>query len=525
MLPARQILVALVLGFRLGTPGWTEDLPEAVVVVANRAVPESEELARYYADLRGIPESRICRLELPTGETMTRREYERALRDPLLQFLRDQALIRQIPREGLSVRPHETAWLTTSSSLRYLVPVFGVPLRISDSRPDLILKAATRLGLGTQRDQAAVDSELALILAPPYDVAAAFPNPLYNRLFWTELGPAASQLVVVGRLDGPSPAIVRERLAQGLEAEEYGLHGRGFFDSRSCTDQYFLGDYWIREACERFRREGYECYLDMREEMWSESFPMEDAAVYLGWYGEQPEGPFRRPGFSLRPGAIAYHLHSSSAAEVRTEDRFWVGPLMRLGAAATMGAVYEPFLGLTPNLDILASRLVAGYPFGDGVTMSASHLSWQITILGDPLYRPFRHGLDEQIARLKKEGRAEIEWAYLRKVNLLARQGRANLALRLCREQMEALNSVVLREKFAGLLALNGHTQDAIAQYRQVVDQAPSVETAVRAAVPLTKLLELRDRAEEVSTIREEVRRRWKGSPVLAALEADEEPP
>jgi hypothetical protein len=70
-------------------------------------------------------------------------------------------------------------------------------------------------------------------------------------------------------------------------------------------------------------------------------------------------------------------------------DKFWVGPLIRRGAAATLGNVYEPFLQLTPMLDLFYDRLVNGLTFAESAYAALREVSWMTTIVGDPLYRPF----------------------------------------------------------------------------------------------------------------------------------------
>jgi uncharacterized protein (TIGR03790 family) len=93
--------------------------------------------------------------------------------------------------------------------------------------------------------------------------------------------------------------------------------------------------------------------------------------------------------FRFRRGAVAYHLQSFSGADIRDPEKHWVGPLLVHGACATAGAVYEPFLGGTPQVDVLVARLLEGYAWGEAAWMAQPQVSWQICFIGDPLYRPF----------------------------------------------------------------------------------------------------------------------------------------
>ena len=305
-----------------------------------------------------------------------------------------------------------------------------------------------------------------------------------------------------------------------LQAEEFGLLGRFYFDGRGIAQGgYALGDYWLTEAAERCAREGYECVLDNAEPVWGTAYPMDAAAFYLGWYNEQAVGPFLRSDFRFRPGAVAYHIHSGSAAVLRSRTERWTGPLMAAGAAATMGCVSEPLLHLTPQLNVFADRLCRGMTFGEAAYLSMAVLSWQVTVVGDPLYRPFRHSADEQIERLEKAGRPEAEWAWLRKINLLVREGRFNVALELCRRKIEETGSLVLREKLADLYLRNELAGDALREYAVVIEQAATAEQAVRAGAWALRTLRVLGRAAEADQLEQKIRARWKDHPVLPWLE------
>lgn len=491
-----------------------------LVVLANRNVPASVELAQYYAAAREIPENRILQVDLPDAESISREDYERRLRDPLLAYLRAQGLAEQVRRDKRHVKEHETGWTTVKSSLRYLVTVHGIPLRIEDTKPALLQKVINTIDHGANRDGAAVDSELCMVLQDAYDLRGRFPNPYYNQIRWDSRQDNAYHLVMVGRLDGPAPEVVRRMIDDAVYAGDYGLHGRAYFDLRAPhNDDYRVGDYWLEEAHERFRREGYECAIDRNDIVLGNLYPMDDAALYLGWYTDQVVGPFTQQDFAFRRGAIAYHNHSGNAKSLRTTDAHWAGPLLARGAAATLGAVNEPFLNFTPNLDVFADRLCSGYTFGESAFLSLSALSWQITVVGDPLYRPFGRSLDEQIKRLEEEGRPEVAWAYLRRINLLARDGRLNVALNYCREKLRLHESRVLREKLADLYAMNELYDDADVQYARALAEAETVQTAMRIGTRYLLMLRLLGHHDKAAEVESGLRKKWADSPFLALLE------
>lgn len=496
------------------------DEREGLVLLVNRNVPESLELARDYCRLRELPEERICPLDLPTGEAMDRKDYEQRLRDPLLEWLRKNGWIEQIKRNPRRVREHETAWTTIQSRLRMICSFYGVPVRIEDTKPWVIQQAQNWLNHAPQRDEAAVDSELALLLYGPYSIQGRFPNPLLGQLHWDGTGAAGLYLVMATRLDGPDPEIVRTMMTSSIEAERYGLHGRAYFDLRaSHQDDYQIGDFWFNEALWRLAREGYDCVAETSDSLFDRDYPMDSPAFYFGWYADRVTGPFVRSGFRFQPGALAYHNHSGNAKALRTRDEYWTGPLLADGAAATWGAVREPFLSTTPQVNILIDRLCRGATFAESTYLALAALSWQITVIGDPLYRPFALSLDEQIRKLEEEQRPEVEWAWLRRINLLVREGRLHAGLAYARDRLRVRDSALLHEKMADLFVMNELPEEALPHYEKAVARLARADAALRVGARYLLLLRALGRGEQAAQVEAQLRQRWSGSPHLMLLQ------
>ena len=169
------------------------------------------------------------------------------------------------------------------------------------------------------------------------------------------------------------------------------LTGRAFFDIRTIEkkdDPYRMGDDWIEQAALLFQARGFDVEIDRKPEVASKWTPWDQVAFYAGWYSGNFEGPFELPTTRFRKGAIAYHIHSFSADTVRSETKNWVGPLLFHGVTATMGAVYEPYLRFTPDISLFVSGLLSGLTFAESAYQSQIALSWMVTFVGDPLYRP-----------------------------------------------------------------------------------------------------------------------------------------
>jgi len=490
------------------------------IVVANRNVPESLELAQYYMEVRGIPTNHLCVVELPVGETISRWYYENKLREPLQRFLRDQKLVEQIHRDEAGIGPNDNPWRTIKYNLKYVVCMYGMPLRISESRPYLISKLAKLIEEPFRRDGAAVDSELACLLWESYSIMGYQQNPMYNLVTWPRSDRQIRPLLIAARLDGPDAGTVRRMIDDSVKAEQEGLHGRAYIDIRSIHDPgYIIGDYWLYESGERLRRMGFEVQVDSGEGLFPANVPMDHAAFYLGWYTEYVQGPFLREGFRFQPGAIAYHLHSASAKTLRTKTKYWAGPLLSVGAAAVMGAVDEPYLDFTPDLQIFTDRLCSGYTFGESAYLSQRALSWQITVVGDPLYRPFSMTINEGIKLLEQSKNPDVEWLYLRQINLLIDQQQFNVALQYGRHVLKLSGSLIVREKLADLYAKNELWSDAIREYESVLNQVQREDQAIRVGHRLILILRLQKRESDADKVKELIVNKWPESRILSYLD------
>jgi uncharacterized protein (TIGR03790 family) len=381
--------------------------------------------------------------------------------------------------------------------------MYGMPLKIDRSTP-LQENPADKKSAGLQRDEASIETELATLPTTGLPIAGPLRNPFFGNPM-TPFGPPLNkEMLLVGRLDGPDPQTIRRMIDDALTAEHYGLQGRAYFDAQGTHDPgYVVGDEWVRNAWHEFQQAGYECDIDERAETFAEDYPMTDVAVYAGWYSPDMVGPFLRPDFRFQSGAVAYHLHSYSGGTVRTRTVFWVGPLLAKGAAATMGNVYEPYLTMTPHIDMFFKRLLAGGTFLEAGYYSEAALSWQTTFEGDPLYRPFAASLDEQIQRLEADHKPEVEWAYLRRINLLLAQDGTAEAEELCRSKATELKSAVLYEKLGDMLHAAHREREAVEAYSKADEKPADVYRDIRVAIKMASVHVARKETAEALAIYE----------------------
>lgn len=395
------------------------DAPDgrSVVVLVNTASPASTAVGEHYARRRGVPGSHICRVSCPTGEVISRRQFNRDVRSPLRTFLLEAGLARA----DESGRLH-------GLKVRYLVATYGIPVKIREVYTEQRLEARLHLsGPGRdeparqqERNAAAVDSELCLVAEPDPVIAGWRPNPLFGN------PRAEAPLLLATRLDGPTPAIAKGLVDAAVRAEEEGLYGVAYVDAGGPTGpMYEPGDRWMLAAASELRRAGFLTRLDTGRATLPPDMPMPRAVFYFGWYAPDVEGPMAADNFRFAPGAVAYHLHSGSARRLRRRNLGWAGPLLAHGAAATMGSVYEPYLAGTPDVGEFVRHFLAGQTFADSAYAAARQLSWMTTFVGDPLYAPFGD-------RAGRAARWPARWRELGEAVRAADAGKGDRARQIC---------------------------------------------------------------------------------------------
>ena len=410
------------------TPASLPDLAAHTLIVFNKADPDSQSLAETYAKARAIPADRVVGLECSLQEEISRAEFESTIRKPLEDLFQSRGWMKRqenfLNNPILGLEGTVPVQQAKENPIWIMVLMRGMPLKISE---DPTILAPEGLMPQLRANAAAVDSELALLPIQGLPLYGLVANPYFaDKRIRPFTSFFANYLILVTRLDGPSPGIVRRMIQDAVEAEKTELTGRAFFDLRSIEkkeDPYRMGDDWIDRAATLFRSAGFEVEIDRRPEVAPKFAPWDQIAFYAGWYTGEFQGPFELPTARFRRGAIAYHIHSFSAETVRSETRNWVGPLLFHGATATMGAVYEPYLRFTPDISLFVSALLSGLSFAEAAYQSQLSLSWMVTMVGDPLYRPFPRNFYENLDGAQTADSPDLPWFRLRKVRLLGNTG------------------------------------------------------------------------------------------------------
>ncbi len=385
----RLLITALIIAMTTPPVFSQPDLPSeasATLVIYNNQDPESAALANFYIKARGIPVSNRVGLACSLGETITRAEYKSTIEKPLRTLFEKKGWWKIRKSQSPSV-PDQI----TETKIRFVALIRGMPLRIS---PDAHMASAGSVlrGIPSQmqgRNEASVDSEIAALGWFESNRNGMVPNPYFMATAPIMSGVEPS-LLLVSRLDAPTVSAVKRLVTDSIAVEKTGLAGFAYIDTRSIQEAgYKIGDEWMLASAPLLWQVGMPVIEDRKPALFPADYPMEDAAFYLGWYRHHVTAPFNRPEFRFRPGAVTCHVHSFSAETIRDPQKGWVAPLIMAGASASMGNVYEPYLGLTVHLNIFTQRLTSGATFAESAYAGLPALSWMTVMVGDPLYRPF----------------------------------------------------------------------------------------------------------------------------------------
>lgn len=369
--------------------------PQEVLVVANKRMAGSVTLAKYYMKARNIPGQNLLSCSLTFEDVLSREDYDRAVRKKVLDK------INQIDRE--------------INRIAAIVLIYGMPLKVAPPVPDWDeaghidklrkqlgelagSEASTRKKIKNQIDallatksRASLDSELALVKAGDYELEGWQVNPYFIGFQNQKKKFSKEQVLLVSRLDGPDRDSVRRIIDDSLAVEKEGLAGKAYFDARykesenKKTAGYGRYDHSIYRAA-RLTEKRMEVILDTEPSLFKEqSCP--DAALYCGWYSLAKYVD----SFTWVRGAIGYHIASLECASLRNrQQQLWCPSMIAKGVAATLGPVYEPYVQGFPLPELFFGALTEGYmSLGEAYLVSLPYLSWQMVLIGDPLYQPF----------------------------------------------------------------------------------------------------------------------------------------
>lgn len=412
----RILLIVFILCLSRGLV-HAELTPQELVVLVNSTSPESIGLGSAYRKLREVPAEHIITITVDDKETISRDGYDELIAKP--------------------VRRAVNALYDNGKKIRCLVTTYGVPLRINAVKPvilpaadiekygSVLRKKRKKLdelqkrrnesnGIDVEEEKnirqlkkeirnlmlmlenlrgadtvSAVDSELALVLVGDYALKGMLSNPhmLINRQkTFHHMG----TVLMVSRLDAPTPGLAEGLIHTAIEVEKAGLKGRLYLDARGMRgdDAYGRFDQDIRRTAEILRKSRMPVILDDRPELFGPG-DAPFAALYCGWYSHKKY----IDAFTWTKGAVGYHIASSEAVSLHNPGRdYWVKSMIQRGVIASIGPVFEPYLYAFPAPSVFFPLLMSGnYTLAEVFAMTNPFLSWRMILIGDPLYNPFKN--------------------------------------------------------------------------------------------------------------------------------------
>jgi len=384
--------------------------PEEILVIANKDITASVQTAQYYCAKRKVPAANIFALPLgrSLSETISRGNYEKRLAEPI--------------RRKLST-------LEFAGRIRCLLTTYGVPIKVGGrgllkgqedklrrleklveqlkSTIEKIEQSGSVYMLG-QKEQAnrriaklqseidrikgketnaSVDSELSMVLFGDYELYRWQPNLLKNSM----LG-LGSNTLMVSRLDGPGEDVAIGLVDKAMAAEKTGLKGIAYIDSRGIADDKkpYSPGYFDKSLRDLTVRIELRTIMPVKEERTEKLFApgtCPRAAIYCGWYSLKKYVD----AFDFVDGAIGYHIASWEAADLRDPNSGqWCPAMLKDGVTATLGAVAEPYLHSFPEPKSVFFELFNGCCLVEAYYRTKPFNSWQLVLIGDPLYRPFK---------------------------------------------------------------------------------------------------------------------------------------
>jgi uncharacterized protein (TIGR03790 family) len=381
---------------------------DEILVIANSDNAASVRIAQYYCQKRQVPLENILTVSLGVApkDEISRSDYEKWLAGPIRKRLFSSESVGKI---------------------RCLLTTYGVPFKVG-RRPPLIglqerlnqleelagqekaaIEALEQRGLAGSHEHkqrshrlaqlqfeigriagretnASVDSELSMVLFGNYDLYRWQPNMLRGSV--TGVG---FKTLMVSRLDGPDYTIVKGLVDKAMAAEKNGLKGAAYFDTRGLARKrgdlpsYFDQSLHDLAALTRLRTE-----IPVKEERSEQVFApgtCPQAAIYCGWYSLKKYVD----AFDFVEGAVGYHISSWEAIDLRDPNSSqWCPAMLADGITATLGAVAEPYLHAFPEPKAFFLELFNGSCLVEAYYRTKPFNSWQLMLIGDPLYRPFK---------------------------------------------------------------------------------------------------------------------------------------
>ena len=256
--------------------------------------------------------------------------------------------------------------------------------------------------LTTHRGNSALDSDLMMLWRGKLRRGRWFLNPMDLRNWTANATANHPRVMMVCRLDAPTPAMVKRMIRVSLSVEKTGLRGVAYFDARGLHtySPYESFDHDLRVTARYIKANSNMKVVLEDTPAFLQAKNCPDEAVYCGWYSLQ----HYLDSCQWLPGSVAYHVASFELSTLHTPGTpDWCPNLIAHGVCGTLGATDEPYLFAFPLPSEFFPLLLSGkFTQGEVYYMTTPVIGWRMAFVGDPLYNPFKHHPYIKAATLKK---------------------------------------------------------------------------------------------------------------------------
>jgi uncharacterized protein (TIGR03790 family) len=385
--------------------------PNEILIIANGDVAQSVQLAKYYCSQRLVPKKNILALALGRSldNEISRDDYNKKIAEPIRKKLLDPEFFKircLLTTYGVPIKVGGRGILKGyEKELKLLKQQLDEQKKLLDkNRQDaleiskeqrqqielqIILTQSHIDQIEGRETGASVDSELAMVLSGDYELYRWQGNELASRLL-----AANSRMLMVSRLDGPGFEIAKGLIDKAIKAEKKGLAGTAYIDCRfsevgknkpdSLYEKY---DRSLSELAQMLREKSNLAVVEEKTPALFGPNKCPDTAIYFGWYSLQKYVD----SFQFVDGAIGFHIASLEAVNLRdASSSQWCPAMLTRGVTATIGAVAEPYLHAFPDPKSFVAYLLDGNCLAEAYAKTNPFNSWQMVLIGDPLYKPFK---------------------------------------------------------------------------------------------------------------------------------------
>ena len=280
----------------------------------------------------------------------------------------------------LMQRPHDAG---ARSTVRRRVASFDGAFALYDIAQQQIA------WIDADESDASLDSELSLVLTGDY------PRFRWQRnLLNYKVQDQQTQALMTCRIDAPTPQIAKAVIDDSFAVEQTGLSGGAVFDSRGIAAPpagslagYGWYDQAIRDTAKWFEDTTSLTVTHDDKPQVIAPHSVKDVALYCGWYSLRNYVP----ACTFNRGAVGYHVASFELISLHAPaEKGWVANLLKDHVVATLGPVSEPYLLAFPRPDEFFPLLLTGkLTLAEVYWKTCPLASWKMTLIGDPLYRPY----------------------------------------------------------------------------------------------------------------------------------------